>query len=101
MTQINVEVKKTTYRIVLRVGDEVSNTAKVVFVNDTLLDVTDTSDSVCRHFDDWNSLLIDLYDKAYDYADASPKTLLNIWRAEANLPITDYCHIYIDKEKEL
>lgn len=98
---MKIRVRKTIYSIILKINNEIINTAKVVFLNGTLIDITDTSDSSLRQLSNWKVKLDELYDLIENYSDATPKELLNIWIDQFEWEPFNYYKLYFIKQYEI
>jgi hypothetical protein len=105
MVTLKVTKKRTVYRLTLTINNQPANTGQVVFLDNNIVLVQDTTDSTLEGCIGWTDALKRLENMNNFIDNESPKTVLRLFSEDA-LFITpnengDFIKLYIDLDKTL
>lgn len=102
---LNVTKKRAVYRLTLTINNQVANTGQVVFLDNNIVLVQDTTDSTLEGCIGWTDALKRL-ENMNDFIDNErPKTVLNMFSNDVLFVSPnengDFVKLYIDLDKSL
>jgi hypothetical protein len=102
---LNVTKKRAVYRLTLTINNQLANTGQVVFLDNNIVLVQDTTDSTLEGYIGWTDALKRL-ENMNDFIDnESPKTVLRLFSEDTLFTSPnengDFVRLYIDLDKTL
>ena len=102
---LRVKKKRTVYRLTLTINNQLANTGQVVFLDNNIVLVQDTTDSTLEGCIGWTDALKRL-ENMNDFIDnESPKTVLRLFSEDSLFASPnengDFIKLYIDLDKSL
>jgi hypothetical protein len=102
---LNVTKKRAVYRLTLTINNQLANTGQVVFLDNNIVLVQDTTDSTLEGYIGWTDALKRL-ENMNDFIDnESPKTVLRLFSEDTLFTSPnengDFIKLYIDLDKTL
>ena len=102
---LKVKKKRTVYRLTLTINNQVANTGQVVFLDNNIVLVQDTTDSTLEGCIGWTDALKRL-ENMNDFIDnESPKTMLRLFSEDSLFASPndngDFVRLYIDLDNSL
>lgn len=102
---LNVTKKRAVYRLTLTINNQVANTGQVVFLDNNIVLVQDTTDSTLEGYIGWADALKRL-ENMNDFIDNErPKTVLNMFSNDVLFVSPnengDFVKLYIDLDNSL
>lgn len=105
MVTLKLTKKRTVYRLTLKINNQLVNTGLVVFLDNNIVLVQDTTDSTLEGYVGWTDALKRL-DHMNEFIDNErPKTVLNMFSDDVLFTSPnengDFVKLYIDLDKTL
>lgn len=102
---LNVTKKRAVYRLTLTINNQLANTGQVVFLDNNIILVQDTTDSTLEGYIGWADALKRL-ENMNDFIDnESPKTVLRLFGEDSLFTSPnengDFVRLYIDLDNSL
>lgn len=102
---LKVKKKRTVYRLSLTCNNQPVNTGQVVFLDNNIVLVQDTTDSTLEGFEEWNDALERL-NNMNDFIDnESPKSVLRLFGEDTLFASPnengDFIKLYVELDKTL
>jgi hypothetical protein len=102
---LKVTKKRTVYRLTLTINNQLANTGQVVFLDNNIVLVQDTTDSTLEGYIGWTDALKRLENMNNFIDNESPKTVLRLFSEDSLFASPnengDFIKLYIDLDKTL
>lgn len=102
---LNVKKKRAVYRLTLTINNQLANTGQVVFLDNNIVLVQDTTDSTLEGCIGWTDALKRLENMNNFIDNESPKTVLRLFGEDSLFASPnengDFIKLYIDLDKSL
>jgi hypothetical protein len=102
---LKVTKKRAVYRLTLTINNQIANTGQVVFLDNNIVLVQDTTDSTLEGYIGWTDALKRLENMNNFIDNESPKTVLRLFSEDTLFTSPnengDFIKLYIDLDKTL